>query len=87
MKRTELDGPAANMPLVPLLTIADLERILRVDRRTIFRLCGAGKLPRPVRIGGSRRWKPQDILRLIGELCDDGGRSPRTVERGMTKEI
>ena len=32
-----------------------------LSQRTIFRLSAAGKLPRPVRIGGAVRWLLSDI--------------------------
>jgi predicted DNA-binding transcriptional regulator AlpA len=47
--------------LEPLLTVADLERLLRVHRRTIARMCKRGELPRPLKIGGSNRWKLSQI--------------------------
>lgn len=49
----------------PLLKIADVEGITRLDRRTIFRLCLSGEFPKPIRIGGSRRWRKDDIERLM----------------------
>jgi predicted DNA-binding transcriptional regulator AlpA len=51
--------------LEPLLTIADLERILRVSRRTVSRLCKNGKLPRPLKVGGSQRWRARDIAQVL----------------------
>src|SRR3954447_21808496 len=48
-------------PLEPLLTIEDLERLLRVNRRTIARLCERGELPRPLKVGGSNRWRMRDL--------------------------
>ena len=51
----------ARAHLEPLLTVEDLERMLRVDRRTIARLCKKGQLPPPLKLGGSNRWRVQDI--------------------------
>ena len=45
----------ARAHLEPLLTVEDLERMLRVDRRTIARLCKKGQLPTPLKLGGSNR--------------------------------
>jgi predicted DNA-binding transcriptional regulator AlpA len=56
---------AARAPLEPLLTVEDLERLLRVDRRTVRRLCQRGQLPRPIKIGGGNRWRVQDIKEVI----------------------
>ena len=36
-------------------TVADLERLLRVDRRTVARLVKRGQLPPPLKLGGSNR--------------------------------
>jgi predicted DNA-binding transcriptional regulator AlpA len=47
--------------LDPLLTVVDLERLLRIDRRTIDRLCKRGKLPKPLKVGAGNRWRARDI--------------------------
>ena len=52
-------------PLEPLLTIEDLERLLRVNRRTVARLCQRGQLPKPMKLGGSNRWRMRDIKPLL----------------------
>jgi predicted DNA-binding transcriptional regulator AlpA len=62
------------MLLEPLLTTADLERLLRVDRRTITRLVKRGELPAPLKLGGSNRWRPQDIKAVIDRLGQRAGR-------------
>jgi predicted DNA-binding transcriptional regulator AlpA len=51
----------------PLLTVTDLERLLQLHRRTVSRLWRRGELPRPVRIGGSYRWRPKDIDQVLAE--------------------
>ncbi len=48
----------------PLLTMHDLERLLRLTRRTITRLCAAGKFPPPLKVGRSNRWRMEDIASL-----------------------
>ncbi len=50
---------------VELLNAHQVAKILNVSTRTLWRLKSAGKLPEPVRIGGSVRWHPQDIHELI----------------------
>lgn len=50
----------------PLLTIRDLATLLRVHPRTIRRLCQAGRLPQPIKLGGSHRWRIEDIDRTLG---------------------
>lgn len=44
-----------------LLSAGDLEQVLRVSRRQVFRLKSCGKLPPPVRVGGSVGWLQSDI--------------------------
>jgi predicted DNA-binding transcriptional regulator AlpA len=61
---------ATNCGLEPLLTIADLEQLLRVDRRTVSRLCEQGKLPRPIKIGGSNRWTVKAIESVLASHDD-----------------
>ena len=56
---------AARAHLEPLLTVEDLERMLRVDRRTIARLCKKGQLPPPLKLGGSNRWRVRDMEQIL----------------------
>ncbi len=58
----EITVPA---PLEPLLTVEDMERIFRVHRRTISRLCKRGKLPQPLKIGIGLRWRARDIEQVL----------------------
>jgi predicted DNA-binding transcriptional regulator AlpA len=53
--------------LEPLLTMKDLEDLLRVHRRTISRLCKSGRLPAPIKIGASNRWKLSEINKVLGQ--------------------
>jgi predicted DNA-binding transcriptional regulator AlpA len=54
--------------LEPLLTVEDLERLLRVDRRTVARLCKRGQLPQPLKLCGGNRWKAEDIAEALDKL-------------------
>jgi predicted DNA-binding transcriptional regulator AlpA len=58
---------ASNVSLEPLLIIDDLERLLRVHRRTISRLCKDGKIPRPFKLGGTNRWRARDIANVLDQ--------------------
>jgi predicted DNA-binding transcriptional regulator AlpA len=51
--------------LEPLLKMEDLERLLRVDRRTVYRLCKRGLIPRPMKVGQGNRWRQRDIQPLL----------------------
>ncbi len=59
---------SARAPMEPLLTVEDLERLLRVDRRTVARLCKRGQLPQPLKLGGGNRWKADDVAGAIDLL-------------------
>lgn len=43
------------------LTIADLAKRYRITAKTLYSLNRAGKLPSPLRLGGSLRWRLSDI--------------------------
>jgi predicted DNA-binding transcriptional regulator AlpA len=56
-------------PCEPMLTVEDLERLLKVTRRTIARLCLTGRLPRPVKVGGRNRWRTSDLREYLRGLA------------------
>ena len=53
-----------------LLTAKELAELLGLSARTVFRLRSSRKLPTPVRIGGSIRWKLPDIQMFLDCDCD-----------------
>jgi predicted DNA-binding transcriptional regulator AlpA len=71
---------SARAPLEPLLTVEDLERLLRVDRRTVARLCKRGQLPQPLKLGGGNRWRTEDIADAIDALRHRHCRVDRPME-------
>ena len=54
-----------------LVTAKDIGEILCLSKRQIWRLNVSGKIPAPVRIGGSVRWRSSDIERWISLGCPD----------------
>ena len=42
-----------------------LAKMLSISSRTAWRLLSAGKIPKPVSIGGSKRWKMSDIALFL----------------------
>ncbi len=54
-----------------LLTAKKLANILEVSKRTVFRLNTQGKIPEPVKIGGSVRWIKTEIDLWINSGCPD----------------
>lgn len=52
-----------------MLTADDLAKILKVSKRSIWRMRSSHQLPEPVRIGGGVRWKLADIETWIENGC------------------
>jgi predicted DNA-binding transcriptional regulator AlpA len=65
-------NPSLATSIEPLVTKADLERILQIDSRTIDRMRATGKLPKPdLFLSRMPRWKAETIRAWI----EAGGRS------------
>ncbi len=54
-----------------LLNAETVAEILSLSKRTIFRLDSSGKIPAPIRINGSVRWRESDIQRWVSLGCVD----------------
>jgi len=52
-----------------LLKAETLAELLSVSKRTVWRWKSAGKLPKPVTIGASVRWRQEDINQWIALDC------------------
>ncbi|MBN2136311.1 MAG: helix-turn-helix domain-containing protein [Sedimentisphaerales bacterium] len=48
-----------------LLTAKDVSAMLNLSKRQVFRLHSCGKIPRPIRIGGSVRWAKSTIAKWL----------------------
>jgi prophage regulatory protein len=53
--------------------------LLNVSSRTVWRLLSAGKLPTPIRVGGSVRWVLSEIEEWIGNGCPETPNDPRGI--------
>jgi prophage regulatory protein len=51
------------------ISARQLSRLLGVSLRQAWRLNATGKLPRPVRLGGSVRWDRAEIVRWFESGC------------------
>ncbi len=57
-------------PAEPLLiAAADVARLLDVSTRTLWRQLSAGQIPKPVRFGGTVRWRLEEVRQWISEGC------------------
>ena len=54
-----------------LLTAKDAAKLCRLSKRSWFRLSSAGRIPKPVRIGGSVRWRQSDVELWLSMNCPD----------------
>lgn len=52
-----------------LLTDAEIATLIKVSRRQVWKLLAMGRLPEPIRIGRSVRWKKTDIEAWIANGC------------------
>lgn len=61
-----------------LLAVDDVAAMLGVSGRHVYRLSDAGRMPRPVKLGGAVRWDRLAIADWIAAGCPDtnanGGR-------------
>lgn len=48
-----------------LLTFADLSKIVKVSIRTLYRWIDSEIIPPPIKLGGSLRWKKEDIKKWL----------------------
>jgi len=56
-----------------LLTAKTLGQMLSLSKRQIFRLNSCGKIPAPIRIGGSVRWAESTIAKWLAAGAPDRG--------------
>lgn len=56
-----------------LITADELAVKLSMSTRTLWRLLSAGKLPEPVRLGGSTRWRVDEVRQWINDGCPTQG--------------
>lgn len=56
-----------------LMTAEDVAEIMRVSTRTLWRLRAKGRIPQPLLIGASLRWRRDEVMQWISE----GAPTPR----------
>lgn len=60
-----MNGKADN-----LLSVREVARLLGVCGRQVFKLAAMGKIPAPLKLNRSTRWRASDIQRYIAVGCD-----------------
>jgi predicted DNA-binding transcriptional regulator AlpA len=66
-----------------LLTVADVARMLAIGERSVWRKAQDGRLPPPIKVGGSTRWAKTSIRDWIEHLANNAdNRLPRRLRRG-----
>ena len=68
VERTKNQVSGGQMMAISAKTLASM---LGVSLRQVWRLNSAGKLPQPVRLGGSVRWNRDEVLRWFEAGCPD----------------
>jgi len=53
-----------------LLTVRQVAAMLKLSTRQVFKLSTSGRLPEPVKLARSTRWRESDIARWIESGCD-----------------
>ncbi len=61
------NAAATDKPL--LINVRQVGTILGVSARSVWRLLSEGKIVAPVRVGGSVRWRRDEITRWVAEGC------------------
>lgn len=56
------------LPEPLFVTAAELAQLMRISTRTLWRLLSARKIPEPIRLGGTVRWR----IDLIQDWIDQG---------------
>lgn len=54
-----------------LLSAKALAKMLSLSKRQIFRLNSSGRIPAPIKIGGSVRWSAQEISTWLAASAPD----------------
>lgn len=67
MSTFDLNQDFVSDPL--LIPAAEVARLLQVSTRTLWRQLSAGRVPRPVRFGGTVRWRIDEVRKWIAEGC------------------
>ncbi len=74
MRQVDERSPREQTIAPVMLTIDGVAAMLACSPRTVYRLVDAGRIPRPVRLGGMLRWGREPFERWIARGCPEPGR-------------
>lgn len=63
--------PLLPEPSVELLDVKQVGQMLGCSARHVYRLCDAGRMPRPVHLGALVRWRRQELDAWLEAGCPD----------------
>ena len=74
--------------LPELLTVYDLSGVLKISPRSIWRLVRAGRLPAPIHLGASTRWKVAEIAAWLSQdrPADEIPRPGMAADEGVAEQ-
>lgn len=52
-----------------LLDVVAVAALLGLSTRQVYRLADAGRMPRPIKLGSSNRWRRNELLQWIADGC------------------
>lgn len=78
--QTTVDDPVDDrVQAIPLLiSAAQLAQLLNISTRTLWRLHSTGQVPEPLKLGGSTRWRLNEVQLWISQGCP----APQARENG-----
>ena len=65
-----------------LLSVNEVAAILELNQQTVRNMANDGRMPKPIKVGGSVRWKKDTIFEWIESGCPTE-KSQERGERGM----
>jgi len=65
------DHSCRNLATALAISARELAELLGISLRQAWRLNSAGRLPRPIRLGGSVRWNRQEVTDWFVAGCPD----------------
>ena len=64
-----------------LMTVREVANVLHVSVRSVWRLSAAGEIPRPIAVGGSKRWVARQIEKYVEEKATAAAREREKIAR------